>query len=116
MEDLELRNLLFNLQHALEENNRKQDAVLAAVRSLKKLEATVMATLDELVAATEEQTTVEASMEVFLQGLKDQLTAQGLDQAKVDAAFAGVTANTARISAAISANTTSEPPTEPPVV
>lgn len=65
-----------------------------------------MASIDELVAKVEEQTTVVAGVETTIAELKAALAAAGVPQEKIDAAFAGVEANTARLSAAIVAGTT----------
>lgn len=53
-------------------------------------------TASEVLEAVRQQTTVTDSLGVFVQQLKDQLAAQGVDQAAIDAAFEGVTANTAK--------------------
>lgn len=63
----------------------------------------------DVLAAVQKETTVIDSLGVFVQQLKDQLVAQGVDQAAIDAAFAGITANT--LTEAAFMNT----PTPPPV-
>ena len=68
----------------------------------------IMATLQEDVDAIEAQTTAIGSLTTFIQGLKDQIAAlpslTPAQQAQIDGIFSGVTANTAAISAAMTAN------------
>ena len=72
---------------------------------------TIMATLDDDVAAISAQTTVIASLGAFIQSLKDQITGGGVtgltpaQQAQIDDIFANVTANNAAIAAALTTNT-----------
>jgi cell division FtsZ-interacting protein ZapD len=75
-----------------------------------KLEITNMATLDELLAEVERDTTVTAGIATMIEKLQADLAAQGVDQAKIDAVFAGVKANTDALAAKLVANTPSAPP------
>src|SRR5690349_12926923 len=81
---------------------------------LKQLE-TIMKTLDEVLQAVNEESTVDDSIIVLLTGIKAQLDsvlAGNLtpdQQAKVDAIFAAADANKAKVAAAIAANTPAAP-------
>lgn len=73
----------------------------------------IMATLDETLAAVTEESTKDDSIIALLAGIKQQLadalsgaTLPPAVQAKVDAVFAQATQNSAKIQAAIDANTT----------
>lgn len=73
-----------------------------------------MHTIDEILAETNRQTTIEDSMESLLSGLKAQVDAAGGNQGKIDAAFAAFKANNDRAAAAIVANTPPAPPAQQP--
>ena len=81
---------------------------------LNKLEK-IMASLDETLAAVQQESTVDDSIIALLTGLKAQLDAAiagGLTpaaQAKVDAIFAAAQANSAKVSDAVTANTPAAP-------
>lgn len=86
--------------------------------TLRRLEY-IMATLDEVLADVNEESTKLDSLAVFIAGLKQQIadalagvTLPPAVQAKVDAVFAGVEANKAKVVAAMDANV--PPPPEPP--
>lgn len=75
----------------------------------------IMATLDEVLAGVAQETTLDDSIIALLTGIKTQLeealSGENLSpaaQAKVDAVFAAVSANNAKVAAAIEANTTTE--------
>jgi len=88
-----------------EEQRRFASAIL-------RKEVELMATGQQLLdAVTAEKTEVD-SIGVFIQGLKDQLAANGVAQAAIDAAFAGVTANTAAL--AVFTNTPTPVPSNVP--
>jgi len=79
---------------------------------LKGMENRIMASLDETLAAVTAESTVDDSIIALLQGLAAQIAAGGLspaDQAKVDAIFSQATANAAKVSAAVTANTPPAP-------
>ena len=72
----------------------------------------IMATLDETLAAVQAETTVDDSIIALLEGLAAQIKAGGLtaaDQAKVDAIFSAANANSAKVAAAVTANTPAVP-------
>lgn len=65
-----------------------------------------MAKIDDLVKAVEDETTLLDGLTVLIQGLRDQLTQVGVDQAKLDSALVAVEANKQKLAAALQANTT----------
>jgi hypothetical protein len=89
--------------------------MVAAVRALHRIEnrlaafagqgAHVMAMIDDVSADVEAQSTVIASVETLLTNLSAQLAAAGTDPAKLQAIKDSLDANTARLSAAVVANT-----------
>jgi len=64
-----------------------------------------MAMIDDVSADVEAQSTVIASVETLLTNLSAQLAAAGTDPAKLQAIKDSLDANTARLSAAVVANT-----------
>ena len=71
-----------------------------------------MATLADTLAAVQAESTVDDSIIALLNGLAAQIKAGGLsaaDQATVDQIFAAATANSAKVSAAVTANTPAAP-------
>jgi hypothetical protein len=66
----------------------------------------------ELLEAVKQQTTVINSFGAFVDGLKANLAERGIEQADIDAAFEGVTANTA--AAAVFVNTPTPVPADIP--
>jgi len=78
---------------------------------LNKLEK-IMASLDETLAAVQQESTVDDSIIALLNGLAAQIAAGGLspaDQAKMDAIFAAAQQNSTKVSAAVTANTPAAP-------
>jgi len=72
----------------------------------------IMASLDETLAAVQSESTVDDSIIALLNGLAAQIAAGGLspaDQAKVDQIFASATANSKKVSDAVTANTPAAP-------
>lgn len=68
-----------------------------------------MATMEEVVAKVEEETTQVGGLKVFIQGLKDQIAALPTMtpalQAQIDQVFTTVSANSKAIADAMMANT-----------
>jgi uncharacterized protein YoxC len=87
------------------------DQILQQMRSITAQQESLMATLDQILdKVTAEQTSID-SLAMFIDGLKKQLSdaLAGVNltpavQAKVDAIFAGVAANEAKVVAALDAN------------
>jgi hypothetical protein len=100
--------LLFILHSIIKE----LDIVIKMLKNLTRKEVIEMATLDEIITAVTEQDTQIDSLATLTAGIKKQLDdilAGALtpdQQAKVDAIFAGLQANTQEVVAAINANTT----------
>ena len=125
-------NELFHTLGAIHETLRSIDNKLAALRSgcllatqqdLHEMERRLSgkldkmaATLDQLVQDVNDESTLEDSIITLLNGIQAQLTAALAGttlptavQAKVDAAFATLEANKAKLAAAITANTPAAP-------
>jgi TolA-binding protein len=83
--------------------------VLAEQHRIRKNQETIMATLDDLVAAASAEDTKIDSLIALVEALKAKVDAiPGLtaeQQAQIDAAFASISDNPDRIQAAIDANT-----------
>lgn len=95
---------------ALVQDQSKLDHIISLLNSIIRKENEIMATLDEVVVATEEEKTVIDSLAKFMRGLQDQIAANvtGLSaaqQAQIDSIFAQVKANTQRVADAMVANT-----------
>lgn len=89
---------------------RSREVLDALARIERKVDA-MAAKIDDVISDLTAEKTIIGGLTVFIQNLKDQLTAQGLDQSKVDAAFALAESNKADLAAALTANV---PPTPPP--
>lgn len=79
---------------------------------LRNMEGRLMATLDETLAEVTAESTKLDSIQALIDGIRQQLAdalaGSGISadgQAKIDAIFAGLTANTAKIDRALTANT-----------
>ena len=89
--------------------------ILALVQGLTKEVSKFMVTLDQVVSDVSDESTVVDSLVALTAGIKAQLDAALLgvltpgDQAKVDAIFAAVEAEKAKVAAAITANTPATP-------
>jgi hypothetical protein len=83
---------------------------LDAAYALEKIN---MKTLDDVLAETARQTTIETSTEAFIAGLQSQINAAGGNQAKIDAVFAALKANNDKAAAALVNNTPVAPPAVP---
>lgn len=86
-------------------------------KKLNKLiqgEDKVMASIDDLVTAVGNESTVDDSIIQLLAQIKAMLDAGGLSpeaQAKVDSVFAQMQANIQKVTASVTANTPAAPPT-----
>jgi len=95
------------LNYIYQELREIKTAQLSGNRLLERIyrkELSNMAKIDDVLTDVAEEKTLIDGLGAFIQGLKDQLIADGLDQAKVDAAFAAVEANKAELAAALAAN------------
>jgi len=97
------------LTHEIQE---KLDLILRKLDRIQLKENYIMATLDEALAVVTAESTVSDSIIALLEQLAAQIAAGGLtaaDQAKVDAIFANATNNSAKVTAAVLANTPAAP-------
>lgn len=98
-------------------DSEKLEQILQRVISIEHKENQIMATLDEVLADVADESTKIDSLSTLVAGIKAQLDAilaGGVTpevQAKVDALFAGIEANKAKVQAAIDANTPPAPTT-----
>lgn len=98
-----------------DEDDKKLNHILQLLQHIKERVDHIMPTLDEVLVDVQDESTRIDSLSTLVAGIKKQLDdilAGQLPpevQAKVDAVFAGVEANKAKVQAAIDANTT--PPT-----
>lgn len=92
---------------------KKLDRIIMLLTSILLKENAVMASIQEVIAATEQQKTVLDSLVTFVQGLKDQIAnLPGITtalQAQIDQIFANVQANTQEAADAMVANTPAAP-------
>ena len=93
-------------------DERLHAAILKALEALKHQGEKIMATLDEVVSDVADESTQIDSLSTLMDGLKQQLadalsgtTLPAGVQSKIDAVFAGVEANKAKVVAAINKNT-----------
>ncbi len=87
-------------------------AVLLIVKEMKKTEARIMATLDDVIAKVAEQSSVVASAAALIDGLQDKLAAaltkEGVDPEKVKAIVDSLDADKAKLVEAMKENTIAE--------
>lgn len=85
------------------------DTIIANQVAGARQGALLMATMEEVVAKVEEETTQVGGLKVFIQGLKDQIAALPTMtpalQAQIDQVFTTVSANSKAIADAMMANT-----------
>lgn len=83
-----------------------EDIIYLLQKTLKKVNI-IMATMQELNAAVQRNTDVEASVETMLQGISQQLkdAKASNDPAAIQAVIDQIDANTKRLSDAVTANT-----------
>ena len=84
---------------------------LSELREINRRLVIMSVELDDLAAAVTEETTVVTSIETLITSLAAQITASAGDPAKITALAAELRANTARLAAAVTANTPPAPPT-----
>ena len=89
------------------------DQISGQLQQLLKLRKEQVAKIDDLLAGVQAEKTLVESVGKFIQNLKEQLAACGLDDAKVAQIFDVVEANKAALSAALEANTPVLPETPP---
>lgn len=93
------------------------EVIQTKLNKLIQGEDKIMATVDDLVTAVGNESTVDDSIIALLAQIKAMLDAGGLSadaQAKVDAVFAQMQSNIQKVTAAVTANTPAAPPTPTP--
>jgi predicted membrane chloride channel (bestrophin family) len=90
--------------------DNKLDAILHKLWESKRREIGMSVQMDELVAAVEENTSLDDSIIEFLNGLVDQMLDVAGDKEKAVALAEEVRAKTVAVAAALAANTPAAPP------
>jgi hypothetical protein len=90
--------------------DNKLDAILRKLWESKRREIAMSLEMDELVAAVEENTSLDDSIITFLNGLVDQMLDVAGDKEKAVALAEEVRVKTAAVAAALAANTPAAPP------
>lgn len=86
-------------------------STLLIVKEVRKMEAKLMATLDDVIAKVAEQSSVVASAAALIDGLQDQLVAalkEGADPEKIKAIIDGIESDKAKLVEAMKENTIAE--------
>jgi hypothetical protein len=86
-------------------------AVLLIVKELRKMEARIMATLDDVIAKVAEQSSVVASAAALIDGLQNKLEAAlkaGVDPAKIQSIVDALESDKAKLVEAMKENTIAE--------
>ena len=86
---------------------KQLNEIICLLRRIALKEMIIMATIDDIATSVEAQTTVVTSVETLLVHLSQQLAdaSASADPAKVQAVKDAIDANTARLAAAVTANT-----------
>ena len=79
---------------------------------LKAQGAEIMASLDDLSQGVADESTLEDSLVTMFQNYQQQITAAAGDQAKIDQINQLITANKAKLAAALASNTPAAPVTD----
>jgi chromosome segregation ATPase len=94
-------------------DSRKLDYIISQIHELSIKGSKLMASIDEIIAATAQQKTVLDSLVTYVNGLEDQIKQIGgltpAQQKQIDQIFSEITANTAEAAEAMVQNTPSEP-------
>src|ERR1043166_9712050 len=96
---------------AFEAVNAKLDMLISSASALSKMESATMATIQDIVQAVQQETTLVGGVTTLLQQLKQQITDALANQitpdmqAAIDAAFTSATSNNQALADAIAANT-----------
>jgi hypothetical protein len=95
----------------LEQIDSKLDFVIALLGTVLRKERRIMATLDQVLADTTDEATLDDSIITLLTGIKKQLddalanSITPAQQAQIDQIFTNLEANKVKVAAAITANT-----------
>lgn len=71
------------------------------------------ATIDDILAGVQQESTVDDSIIALLNNIAAQLANAGVPQDKIDAIMAVIQANQTKVTAAVTANTPAQPPPTP---
>lgn len=94
--------ILRRIEGKLDESLKNDKRILNA---FKRKEKQIMATLDDLLAEMERDTSVSDGILAMLEKLQADIQAAGGNQAKIDAVFAGFKSNTDKLAAKLVVNT-----------
>lgn len=92
--------------------NEKMDAVLSAVRFLTQGVRAMASDLTDITAAVTEETSVDQSILTLMTSMADQINSLKNDPVALAALATQIRANSAALSAAITANTPTAPPAD----
>lgn len=84
---------------------KKLDQILRALSVITAKEAAMAATIDDILAGVQAESTVDDSIIALLNNIAQQLANAGVPQAKIDAIMAVIQANQDKVTAAVTANT-----------
>lgn len=101
-----IRAILANTESIIE----RQDSLMRGLQIINAKENYAMATLDEVLAEMERDTTVSDGIVAMLEKLQADVTAAGGNQAKIDQIFNGFKSNTDKLAAKLVVNTPNEAP------
>jgi hypothetical protein len=88
-----------------DQRRSRRDEIVRLLQELKKNGGRIMATIDDILTGVTDESNLDDSIILLLTNLKAAVDAAKGDQAKIDAAFAAITANKQKVSDAITANT-----------
>jgi len=89
------------------------ERVLAQLETVLEKENQMAATIDDILAGVNTESTVDDSIITLLNNIAQQLANAGVPQAKIDAIMSVIQANQAKVTAAVTANTPAAPPPTP---
>lgn len=95
-------------------DGRKLDEILNLLKAIKAEDEIMANTFADVLTGIAAETTVEASVEALLTQITSLLASNGVPQAQIDQAVSQLQANTAALSAALTANTPAAPATPAP--
>jgi hypothetical protein len=85
--------------------HRKLNSVLNILQVQRDQGEKMAKTLDDILQGVQDESTVDDSIVTLVTNLKAAVDAAGGNQAKIDAAFAQITANKQKVADAVTANT-----------
>lgn len=91
----------------------KLDKIIQMLQNQQREMISMAASIDDVVTAVQNETTVEQSVITLLNQLSAQVKAAGTDPVKLQAVLDQISTNSAALSAAVTANTPAALPTPP---